>query len=359
MEPNVFANVNQLGHEIGWQASLNELLQMNRDQDAIMSRSISWPLPPSDPVMELPCQLPAQATSESPYPALPIPYTAEVDPSMISDGTSRPASATLYHVDADELRRRAKDNHFGAQDTERKVSVTPDHAVGLQHEAIPGTNNANFSVDPTEQHMWSTRFPSFCGNGTADISRFQTAAEGISRRPGAVCTRATKSCSFIGAPKEMLYRAAAMQPINYVSEELIRRPRRKNVRISNDPQSVAARNRRQKISDKIRTLQRLVPGGLKMDTASMLEEAVQYIKFLKMEVETMEAIDKTLQPLNAVMDPSKHHHHHQPLIITPPDSNHASVSSVAPHLDQKFSVCSEDDQILDVFSKFCKQVSPF
>ncbi|XP_064993990.1 transcription factor bHLH52-like [Musa acuminata AAA Group] len=53
-------------------------------------------------------------------------------------------------------------------------------------------------------------------------------------------------------------------------------------------QSVAARARRKRISEKTQELGRLIPGGNKMNTAEMFQAAYKYVKFLQAQVGILE-----------------------------------------------------------------------
>ncbi|KAL3526972.1 hypothetical protein ACH5RR_011628 [Cinchona calisaya] len=54
-----------------------------------------------------------------------------------------------------------------------------------------------------------------------------------------------------------------------------------------DPQSVAAKNRRERISERLKILQDLVPNGSKVDLVTMLEKAISYVKFLQLQVKVL------------------------------------------------------------------------
>ncbi|XP_009349167.2 transcription factor bHLH84-like [Pyrus x bretschneideri] len=58
-----------------------------------------------------------------------------------------------------------------------------------------------------------------------------------------------------------------------------------------DSQSLYARKRRGNINARLRILQNLVPNGTKVDISTMLEEAVQYVKFLQLQIKLLSSDD--------------------------------------------------------------------
>lgn len=60
-------------------------------------------------------------------------------------------------------------------------------------------------------------------------------------------------------------------------------------------QSIAARERRRKITEKTQELGKLIPGGSKMNTAEMLQAASQYVKFLQAQVKLLQLMESRRQ----------------------------------------------------------------
>ncbi|WOK95833.1 transcription factor bHLH62 [Canna indica] len=54
-----------------------------------------------------------------------------------------------------------------------------------------------------------------------------------------------------------------------------------------DPHSIAERLRREKIAERMKNLQELVPNSNKADKASMLDEIIDYVKFLQLQVKVL------------------------------------------------------------------------
>ncbi|BBN67977.1 basic helix-loop-helix DNA-binding superfamily protein [Prunus dulcis] len=65
-------------------------------------------------------------------------------------------------------------------------------------------------------------------------------------------------------------------------------------------QSIAARERRRRITEKTQELGRLIPGATKMNTAEMLQAAYKYVKFLQAQVSVLKLM--TDSPVHQIFD---------------------------------------------------------
>ncbi|KAK6120054.1 hypothetical protein DH2020_046184 [Rehmannia glutinosa] len=100
-------------------------------------------------------------------------------------------------------------------------------------------------------------------------------------RDDAVGSRASSiKAGFHGQPMANTFQAAPHPPTI--------RPRVRARRgQATDPHSIAERLRRERIAERIRALQELVPSVNKTDRAAMLDEIVDYVKFLRLQVKVL------------------------------------------------------------------------
>ncbi|PSS21178.1 Transcription factor bHLH83 like [Actinidia chinensis var. chinensis] len=78
-----------------------------------------------------------------------------------------------------------------------------------------------------------------------------------------------------------------MQGLKKQCTSATRKTKPKSTPPSKDPQSIAAKNRRERISERLKILQELVPNGSKVDLVTMLEKAISYVKFLQLQVKVL------------------------------------------------------------------------
>ncbi|ONK67372.1 uncharacterized protein A4U43_C06F19490 [Asparagus officinalis] len=89
-------------------------------------------------------------------------------------------------------------------------------------------------------------------------------------------------------PPQVLHGQALQGTMNVAPQPPAPRPRVRARRgQATDPHSIAERLRRERIAERIRALQELVPSTNKTDRAAMLDEIVDYVKFLRLQVKVL------------------------------------------------------------------------
>ncbi|XP_034699706.1 uncharacterized protein LOC117925019 isoform X2 [Vitis riparia] len=99
-----------------------------------------------------------------------------------------------------------------------------------------------------------------------------------------------------------------------------------------DPHSIAERLRREKIAERMKNLQELVPNSNKTDKASMLDEIIEYVKFLQLQVKVLSM--SRLGAAEAVVP-----------LITDGQAEGSKGLSLSPSAGQAEDICQSPDQI--------------
>ncbi|KAH7674995.1 Myc-type basic helix-loop-helix (bHLH) domain-containing protein [Dioscorea alata] len=96
---------------------------------------------------------------------------------------------------------------------------------------------------------------------------------------------------FQGAPVSSQSFGAAPPSSGNATTQAAAAPPRQRVRArrgqATDPHSIAERLRRERIAERMKALQELVPNANKTDKASMLDEIIDYVKFLQLQVKVL------------------------------------------------------------------------
>lgn len=99
------------------------------------------------------------------------------------------------------------------------------------------------------------------------------------------CPKRLKSCSDLDYSASMM---SSWPPVEFSVTPQFNGEEEKKDSESGDrvlsAQSIAARERRKRISEKTQELGRLIPGGNRMNTAEMFQAAFKYVKFLQAQV---------------------------------------------------------------------------
>ncbi|KAJ7960110.1 BHLH transcription factor [Quillaja saponaria] len=104
-------------------------------------------------------------------------------------------------------------------------------------------------------------------------------------------SKLTDSQQESGGHEEVCHKRPSMGDTQALKKQLTATPPSKkpkpNSSPAKDPQSVAAKKRRERISERLKILQELVPNGSKVDLVTMLEKAISYVKFLQLQVKVL------------------------------------------------------------------------
>ncbi|KNA24208.1 hypothetical protein SOVF_017560 [Spinacia oleracea] len=156
-------------------------------------------------------------------------------------------------------------NDSGVDPSSFKSQVGTEASVQALYNGFGGSLHAN-AQPPNQQHFHPPPPPPPPqGGNLTGGQNYGGQGAGMNGAPPA--SASTGGSSGAGAPQRQRVRARRGQ--------------------ATDPHSIAERLRRERIAERMKGLQELVPNANKTDKASMLDEIIDYVKFLQLQVKVL------------------------------------------------------------------------
>ena len=171
----------------------------------------------------------------------------------------------------------------------------------LQNDNSSFSHHNNFSTSTTNSHffnpypydnLFSDQFFDGCPSKPDLVSELLTDEDRILLAP-LLSDQQPQVCEF-PEPQDFIY---DRQEINAEVKKPISSSSSSSTAVS--PQSIAARERRRKITEKTQELGKLIPGGSKMSTAEMFQAAYKYVKFLQAQLSILQSVGSSIRVISS------------------------------------------------------------
>ncbi|KAK3231238.1 hypothetical protein Dsin_003119 [Dipteronia sinensis] len=212
------------------------------------------------------------------FPDVYLKETTPINEDMLGNSDNSPAAAGFFQAKELQLKRKFENlaihtggetinNVNSSENTKKRPRISRDVQKTKKNSNVQSKKNQNLSPKANQEGDQESNI----GTGTDGQSSTSYSSEDDN----------TTTTNVGGATSDS--KASGALNINGKA--------RASRGSATDPQSLYARKRRERINERLKTLQHLVPNGTKVDISTMLEEAVHYVKFMQLQIKLLSSDD--------------------------------------------------------------------